>query len=317
MMNRLEKKCVIASTAFHTLLLGILLFGSALMPGPDQTSFKPITVYSAAAVSEAMTSGGSPDANIAPSPVTPPAPPAENPPTPKPVVQPPVAKAQVEPVEPPKPVRHETPKPPVERVEIPKDVKIPNLEKVKPVKVKPEPKEVVEAPKPPHKILLDKNSSKIAVRKSDEKAKAAQEAAEWAANDARRKTAKEIASSYRNISKNLSSSTAVAIEPGNGAPGALSVNYRGLIASKYYNAWSAPADVDDSTPPVGVSVTIDRNGNVKSAHIVKSSGNKAMDRSIINVLEAVTFFEPFPASIKEQEMTVDIKFNILGKRGTG
>ncbi len=314
MMNRLEKKCVIASTAFHTLLLGILLFGSALMPGPSEKAFNPITVYSSAAVSDALSSGGSPNVPTPPSqPVAPPSPPAD---APKPA-----AKPLPQPVEPPKPIRQETPKPPVERVEIPKDFKIPKATKLKAEKVKPpEPlEETVKPPKESHKIVLDKSNSRMAVRKPNDTAKAAQEAAQNAANDARKRTAREIASSLKNISSHLSPSTLVDTQfvSGNGTPGEVSVNYRELIASIYYNAWSASADLDDTTPVVLASVTIARNGNVISARITKPSGNAAMDRSIANVLQTVTFIEPFPAGSTDQERTVTVKFNLLAKRGTG
>jgi TonB family protein len=98
----------------------------------------------------------------------------------------------------------------------------------------------------------------------------------------------------------------------------MTVNYRDLIASKYYNAWSAPADLDDATTPVViVSVTISRNGDVINYHVIKSSGNAAMDRSIQNVLQTVTFIEPFPASSHDQERTVTIRFNLHTKRATG
>jgi colicin import membrane protein len=314
-MNRLEKKCIMASTAFHGTLIGILLFGSALMPSPDDKAFKPLTVYSAAAVSDALSSGGNPEARVAPNPPAPVAPPQEQtPPTPKPLVQPPAPKP-VEQIEPPKP-RREIPKPQEERVEIPKVEKITKAERLKAEKIKLDPKPEKAAPVEPHKIVLSKNNLKQAVRKTDDRERVAREAAENAAIEARRNAAKEFTSAYRSLSKTLSSSTVVEA-PGNGAPGELSVNYRDLIASKYYNAWTAPTDLDDSTPVVTASVTIDRDGNVKSARIVTPSGNRSMDRSILNVLSAVTFFEPFSASMKEQEMTVSIKFNLLAKRGTG
>ena len=102
-----------------------------------------------------------------------------------------------------------------------------------------------------------------------------------------------------------------------GTPGELSVNYRDIIASKYYNAWSAPPDLDEATPVVLASVTIARDGSVVTAHITKPSGNVSMDRSIAKVLETVTFIEPFPPSFKEQERTVTIKFNLQAKRQTG
>jgi TonB family protein len=68
---------------------------------------------------------------------------------------------------------------------------------------------------------------------------------------------------------------------------------------------------------VVVSVTIDRDGNVMSGHITKHSGNAAMDRSIENTLEKVTFIEPFPAGSKDQQRTYTIKFNLQAKRSLG
>ncbi len=48
MMDRLQKKCILASTTFHAGLLMKLLFGSALRPSPAETAtFMPISVYTA------------------------------------------------------------------------------------------------------------------------------------------------------------------------------------------------------------------------------------------------------------------------------
>ncbi len=164
---------------------------------------------------------------------------------------------------------------------------------------------------------MDPDSAKLRVRKADEKDKAQREAAQAQADAAKRRLSKEIASTVKTIGKNLSSATLVDLQPGNGTPGEASVNYRDLIASIYYNAWSASADLDDNTPVVIARVTIARSGNVISARITRPSGNAAMDRSIENVLQTVTFIEPFPAGSQEQERTVTIKFNLLAKRGTG
>ncbi|MDB6020409.1 MAG: TonB family protein, partial [Pedosphaera sp.] len=230
-----------------------------------------------------------------PAPETLPPPPAPKPPTPKPDPTP----------EPPKVAHPDLPKP--------------HVEKTHKEKPKPEPKEVeTPTPKVTHKIVIPKDQLKATTRKVDDKAKAEQEAADASARAASRRAAHEFASTLKTISKNLSSKTPLVEMPsGPGGGGEVSVNYRDLIASKYYNAWIAPAGLDDDTPVVTASVTISRNGDVISAHITKSSGNALMDRSIQHVLEAVTFIEPFPASSHEQQRTVTIQFNLQAKRQIG
>jgi len=56
-MNRTQKKCLIVSSALHALLLGVILFGAALMPEDRSMPFKPIKLYSLANVTDAPTSG--------------------------------------------------------------------------------------------------------------------------------------------------------------------------------------------------------------------------------------------------------------------
>ena len=99
-MNRLQKKCVIATAGFHLLLLLILVFGSAFFsprPKPDDTQL--LDVIPANLIDAAFNSGVRNATPPAPAPVvTPPplpAPPtpavqrAPPPPAPKPVVTPP------------------------------------------------------------------------------------------------------------------------------------------------------------------------------------------------------------------------------------
>jgi TonB family protein len=56
---------------------------------------------------------------------------------------------------------------------------------------------------------------------------------------------------------------------------------------------------------------------VISSHILRSSGNKLMDRSVQATLDNVTFIEPFPEGSTERERTVTIEFNLEAKRTTG
>ncbi len=90
-MNRIQKKCFIASTGFHLLLMVVLLVGPAFLSSRSKTDIRPmIDIVPLKTIDEAMApSGGNPNAS-------PPAPPAQ-PPAPRP--QPP----HVQQTEPPKP----------------------------------------------------------------------------------------------------------------------------------------------------------------------------------------------------------------------
>jgi TonB family protein len=310
MMDRLQKKCIIASTAFHSLLVGLLVFGSALMPTPHEAPVQLLKVYRSEDVSAALSSGGSPDVQVAPNPLPPAAPVNPKPevtPPPKPAPEP----AKPKPVEPVVKPIPEPPKP--ETHNFISDLFKPS----KPDKVTKPPKEdVAEKPKP-HKIEIDKISLKPVVRNKNEKTDQAQAAADARARDQRRKIAKEITTAYNTIGKNISSSTPIDMPPGVGGEGPVSVNYGSIISSKYDAAWSPPTDVEESLATAEARVTIARDGSVISAHISKSSGNASLDRSIENALSAVTYIEAFPASFKQQQITVTVPFNLRTKRQTG
>ena len=87
-MNRLQKKCVIATAGFHLLLLLILIVGPAFFNAkPKVDDSKIITCYSPDAVESALDSGSKVVTPPAPAPIVPP-PPQPAPPEPKPIVQP-------------------------------------------------------------------------------------------------------------------------------------------------------------------------------------------------------------------------------------
>src|SRR5689334_6196724 len=95
-MNRLQKKCVIATVGIHLLLLTILIVGPAFFnpqPKPDNTQV--LDVIPANLIDAAFSSGVK---NATPPPPTPEVTPPLPVPTPTPMVQPPP------PVTPPKPV---------------------------------------------------------------------------------------------------------------------------------------------------------------------------------------------------------------------
>jgi TonB family protein len=99
-MNRLQKKCLIATAGFHLLLLVILFVGPAFFWSREQPDTSPVLeMIPASVVDTASTGVQSPQPPPAPAPiVTPPQPPT--PPAPQPVVQPAPVPQKIEPVKP-------------------------------------------------------------------------------------------------------------------------------------------------------------------------------------------------------------------------
>jgi colicin import membrane protein len=315
-MNRLQKKCFLASAGMHGLLLCVILFGSAFFVREDKVdqSFHQITVYNIKDVTDGPTMGGGPNIPQAAAQTPPAQPQVPQQPQVKPQPQPKPEPAKVEP-----PKRLETPK-----VAQNKKEKIQDKE-LQPVKKLSNNKVSDFSLNTKKKNVLDDSSLKPITRKNTRKTAKQQEKdnsddeaeAQYRAEVARRRAAaKEFASAFRSLSSGISSSTPVEM-PGTGAGAFAAVNYDDLLASKYYNAWTAPTDVSEGTPTVQVSITVARDGSVISAHIIRRSGVSAMDRSIQNVLEAVKYIEAFPEGAKDQQRTFKITFNLEAKRQLG
>src|SRR5579884_1017469 len=193
-MDRLQKKCFIVTATMHGLLVGVVLFGAALMPAQDDDNVKLLTAYDPTKVTDALSSGGDPNVKVPEAPQNPtPKPAAPTPPPVKPVEsKPPPPKPEPPKIEPPK---VEPPKiiHPEQRNDIPKATE----EKPKNERLRPEDLMPVEKSSN-HKIKPD---LKEVTRRSDDKAKAArdaaraaQEAADAAAKARRRREAREFAS---------------------------------------------------------------------------------------------------------------------------
>jgi TonB family protein len=292
-MNRLEKKCFVTAAAIHGLLFVILLVGPAFFkPSEKGDTFKQIDVYSAADITKALTSGGTPQ-NVRAIPLPPP-------PTPTPAVEQPKVETPRPPETPPEP-KHQPKQSPREK---------PTDQGDEPV-VKPKPKRqtMINA----DELVSNKNDANEAQKRAKDQAR--KKAAALAAADAKQRAddAKEFGNALRSLKDNLSGSTVVKMPVGNGMGGPAAANYRDIIASKFYNAWNPAFSLSEDTPDVTVSVTISRDGSC-TGHITKHSGNSNMDKSVQNALEIVNFIEPFPASFTEQQMTVPIVFNLRVKR---
>src|SRR5437764_1347037 len=132
-MNRLQKKCFIAATALHALLLGILLFGSAFfVPSQKTDTQQVLKAYDPTMINDLLTTGGNPNVSAVPPSAPAPAPPA--PPAP-----------QVQPPTPPTPAPPKPPKPEVSKVVEPPTVKpLLTPKELDPIK----PKETTQTSKP-------------------------------------------------------------------------------------------------------------------------------------------------------------------------
>jgi TonB family protein len=287
-MNRLARKCFVASAGVHLLLLAILLVGPAFLtskaPGPE--SF-PVIEFVPIMTTDLPTSGGGSPSGAPPLPQ--PTPPA---PLPKPEIKPtPVPPA-------PREVRPAPAPPPTERARSTE----PDVTDTKPKKRLPE------------------VSTEVVTRKPDPKANRrtpSDDAEDTRAADARtraREVAREFASAAGALRKGLSGSTSVELL-GPGGGGIPYANFKQSVFSVYYNAWEPPARIANENAIAKASVTIDRDGTVINFQITAPSGDADMDASVRRTLERVKYAAPLPEGSKESQRTVTIVFDLKAKRG--
>ena len=295
-MNRLEKKCLIATTGFHLLLVLVLLFGAAFFTQhskPDDT--KVLDVIPANLIDAAFSSGVKNAQPPAPTPIVKPPEPTPQPPQPVPVVTPPPKPV----VTPPEPVKHLDPEPVKPQKLTPDD-----LTPLDPVKSVTKP-----APKKPEISLTTvvRKFPKVALDTS------AADAAREAEKEAKKRAA-AIAKALTSINKNASSATTVEM-PGTGSVSY--ANYASVVKSIYEQAWTPPDDTASDDANTKVTVTIGRDGSVISSRILNPSGDSRVDNSVRRTLDRVTFVAPFPDGAKEKERTFIINFNLKAKRLLG
>lgn len=307
-MNRLQKKCLIATVGFHLLLVLTLLFGSAFFnrraDTPDDTQVLeviPPTILEAA-LNSGVKNAPAPAPQPTPAPqvkiVQPPAPlpkpqpqpqpqPAPEPPPPKPVATPPT------PTPKPEPARQPTPEPKVAQSPEPAPKPAP----------KPTPK--------PHEIKVNLNQ---VTRNAPSVAEARAAAAARAQERQRQARLKAIAAAATAIEKNASSSTEVEM-PGDGSVSF--ANYASVVRTVYERAWIPPNDTASDDANIKVRVTINSDGKVTASRILDRSGDSRVDASVQRTLDRVDFVAPFPPGAKEKEKTFIINFNLKAKRMLG
>jgi TonB family protein len=311
-MNRLQKKCLIATTGFHLLLVVILIVGPGFFtekPKPEDATM--LDMIPDKSIEAALNSGEKDAKPPTPTPiVTPPPQPVATPPTPTPPPQP-QPKPEVTPPPEPKPEKTFTEK--VKEIFTPEPVKQDPDPTPDP---KPKPAKPVK-PKPQHEVkvnLDDKITRTTPVDDSVQKAAAEERRQQREAQRAARARADAIHSAVQNLQANLTSSTKVSM------PGHSSVSYAGYaskIKTIYTRAWQMPKTAANDETTATVSITVSSEGRVISSKIVDKSGDPDVDASVQQTLDRVDFIAPFPEGATEKTKTFIIDFNLKAKRMFG
>jgi len=292
-MNRLHKKCFLASTGFHLLLLLTLLIGPGFMASRNKPDTMPVLDFVALkTVDDALSGGGSPDAH------------------------PPQATFQKPQLAPPAPAVRPEPPPP-------EPVRPPEPQKATVAEVPPrkEPDYSLEPSKErtPRKPNIDLTPiTRPKENKDDAKAQAQAEAQEEARleRERRRRVAALFGNAANSLESSLSGSTTIKLK-GPGGDGVPYANFLQQVKSVYQSAWVVPDGITDENATTAATVTIARDGTVVSARITRSSGNPGVDRSVQVTLDRVKWAAPLPDTATENQRTVNINFNVAAKRAAG
>lgn len=293
-MNRIQQKCFVASTGFHLLLVLILLIGPAFLSSKSKSDNSPILdVIPNNLIDAAFSGGGNPLAK--PPPPAPPAPPAPQ---------------IVQPTPPPQPthVRQPDPAPEPEK----------DIQPTKPDPYALEPAKDRKQKKP--EVSLKEVIRKPDTRKNVKKPSATEPSADTEERqlaDARKRAANLIGQTARSLRKDMAPSTEIDTNYGPGGGGEAYANYGQVVKSIYEHAWIPPDDTASDDAVTKATVTIESDGTVLSARIVKPSRDSSVDMSVQRTLDHVTFIAPFPKGAKEKQRTYTINFNLKAKRLSG
>jgi protein TonB len=298
-MNRLQKKCLIATAGSHLLLVVILIVGPAFFyahPKPDDSQL--LDVIPSMAIDAALSSGVKNAQPPPPAPVQPQQPPT--PPTPPTPVQP-----QVPPT-PPAPTPKPEPAPSfVQKVET---FFKPEPKELPPDDLKPVDTTSPAKPKKPHKIEVDlKPVTRTAPKNSSH-----------ASQDQANAEAKAQAEEFRRAASSLQHSFKPATTVDMPGTGSVSyANYASIIRSRYTQAWEPPTDAANDEANTRVKIVVGSDGTVISAEIIQGSGDDGVDQSVQHTLDRVHVIAPFPDGATEKEKTFIINFNLKAKRMLG
>lgn len=293
-MDRLAKKCVLASGLLHGTLVLVLLVGPAFLRSNETVETKQVIDFIPfKTLQQDITGGGNP--NVAQ------------------VVPPPAAQARPEARPQPQPVK---PEPQPERRPDPTPVKPKPVSearpepKAEPRNDKPDPDSLEAKPKP-HKPVVN---LKPVVRKSGSSTSAAEAAAQRAQERARERAATERLSRnldnvINSIREGASGSVQISDLRGPGGGGIPVAGFNQALISAYMRAWLVPADVAKLNVKVVAVITLRRDGTVISSRIERASGNSDLNESVREALNKVSYVAPFPDNVKDTQKTFWLEFD--------
>jgi outer membrane biosynthesis protein TonB len=278
-MNRLHKKCFIASAGTHLLLALILLVGPAFLSDKSKVDeIQPLNFIPENLVLGPVSGGGNPRAATRPPP----------PPAPSTPISPPEQRQQ--------------------RTDPPKAVE------TKQNKADPESLEIKE-----HKPRLPAVSTKVVSRNSDKPKKQAPiskaDTREREFTDSRLR-AEAFNRAARSLGNNASSATIIDQDFGPGGGGPTYASYASWVQTVYLGAWVPPDSTDSTAAIARASITIASDGSVVSYRLIGKSGDRDVDETVQRTLERVTTMgRPFPEGMKEKQHTYILRFDLKAKQG--
>lgn len=293
-MNRLQKKCLIASAGFHVLLALVLLVGPGFLSSPPKLEDVPTLDFIPVKTVDDLTSGGGnpnakPPAALAAPPQAPPQP------QPQPAAPKHVSEPEPDP-QPPEPSTSKQKKTDFKEADGIEPAKQPKARKIEISKT----------------LITRKRDTSAADKRAREEAQAQAKAAD----DARRRLAHQIGQVAENIGNDISGGTAIELK-GPGGGGLPYANWKAAIRAIYERAWLLPEGVVDDDAEAFASVTIARDGAVLSHSISRHSSDPVVDRSVQAALDRVRTAAPLPDTANEPSRTITIKFSVKAKRALG
>lgn len=281
-MNRLHKKCFIASAGTHLLLMVILFVGPAFL---SAKSTKPENLELLDFVPPRTV-----DALVAPNPGGAP-----------------IHRQQQSPPAPPPPIQESKPPREPERSQPVKVVQKDDTESLE-----------LKTPKT-QKPRLPQVDTTLKVRRSTNKEKQIEKRdnRDREAAETRRSAAAAFARANSSLNDARSDLTSIRVGDGDGRGNGLAyANFLQTLKTIYTEAWNVPDGADDDAT-ITTSVTIAKDGTVLSAHIMRRSGNSIADNSVQLTLDRVRHAVPLPDDAKESQRTVTITFSVKAKRLLG
>ncbi|MEW6305117.1 MAG: TonB family protein, partial [Verrucomicrobiota bacterium] len=228
---------------------------------------------------------------------------------------------QPEPPAPAPPPPRSQPKQVVAPVEPPRAKETRPTPKVKQVAKADTKREMPKAPEADTKSKIKVNIDDVVTRSDSKTKTTAKQAARstpqnTAAQKAARERAERLEQALTRLEEGLSRSTSITLPEGQDGDGGGSADYGALVKERFDAAWIG-TEGSDTRASVKVSITISRDGRVRSATIVNRSNDAALNRSVQSALDRVKIVPPFPPDIKAEQLTFQLTFSHNNRRSQG